>query len=212
MTASPWTTPVIELRPRRRILLRREELEHDSARKLLLAIGGLALGWQLLLAILERRAGGLLPFFVGGCLVLGLTFAISRRMRLSVDGTEIVRTGGLPTRRVLRRDVIGVVRVPIETYGMQEGEVDVLVTHQGRALLRLSCRLWEREALDRAWAHTGLGIQLVPQAMTWRELGEWIPGSTRLYERRPLAFALLIGAALTLATVAALSAAWVLNH
>ncbi len=212
MSSSSWSPAALELRPRRRLLLRREELQDDSARKLVLSIAALALVWQVVHAIAEGRMTGLLAPLAGVGVFLGIAMVISRRMRLSVDGAEIVRTGGLPTRRVLRRDVIGVVRVPIETYGVQEGEVDVLVTPQGRALLRLSCRLWERDALDRAWAQTGLGIQLVPQTMTWKELGDWIPGSTRLYERRPFAFALLTVTGLTLAMIATIAAAALLHH
>ncbi|MBO9533239.1 MAG: hypothetical protein J7513_09730 [Solirubrobacteraceae bacterium] len=94
---------------------------------------------------------------------------------------------------------------------MQEGFFDLLVNHEGRCLLRLRDRMWENGDLDRAWAHAGLGIQYVPQAMSLKQLEDWIPGSTRLWERRPLAFSTAVGTAVFVIAMVAIIAAVMLS-
>lgn len=199
--SSRW--PVFELQPRRHPFLRRSELTNDSARMFILVVALGFLAIKLISAAATGDLSELAPLAATAVAIFGGAFFVYRRMRLRVTPDAIERVGGLPARRVARHEVVGVVRVPVTTFSVQEGDLDVLINAQGHCVLRLRGRMWEDGDLDRAWAQAGLGIQYVPEPMSYRQLDSWIPGSTRIWESRPLEFGAIVGIALVGITIAA---------
>ena len=177
---------VLELRPRSLPAMTAASLSGKVASIVAAAIATLVLGTVV---IVSAASGTLVPFLAVTS-AAGAMVYITRTMRLRVTAELVERVGGLPRRRVPRSQIAGVRRVAVRAFGGPDDAVDLLVDAEGVCLLRLRRRLWHDEDLDRAWAHASLPVWIAPATLaTFKELEQFAPGSTAVWERRPYVIA-----------------------
>jgi hypothetical protein len=190
MTASvsPSGWPGLEFRARRSPIVRASELKDDSLRQFVLVVAVLVLVVKVGSAVATGGVGGVLAYLVFPVVLLLAAAAVMSRMRLRVAADVIERHGGVRTKRVARGDVVAVYRVPVVSFGMQQGDYHLLIDHQGRCAMRMIGRLWEDADLERAWQQFNIPVYPAARSVSLLEMEEGVPGSTYLWERRPLIF------------------------
>lgn len=135
--------------------------------------------------VLRRGLAGLLLSAALGFVLMGLLVTLRKRTSISVNATEISRTGILGRRRVRPLSDVAKVFIASIRSGRRAVQNAFVLDSEGRSIIRMPATSWAPDDIARVIGAVGVRPVRLDKPVTPQNLAQALPHALPWYERLP---------------------------